>query len=99
MANTPLQSLTFSTLEDTYTIPTKTSDLTNDSGFVNASGAASAAPVQSVNRQTGAVVLTATDVDAVASNQGTANAGKFLVVGSDGIVLPVTMQTWQGGSY
>ena len=33
MANTPLQSLTFSTLEDTYTIPTKTSDLANDSGF------------------------------------------------------------------
>ena len=33
MANTPLQSLTFSTLEDTYTIPTKTSELINDSGF------------------------------------------------------------------
>lgn len=35
----------------------------------------------------------------VASNQGTANAGKFLVVGNDGIVAPVTMQTWSGGSY
>lgn len=41
----------------TRTIPTKTSDLTNDSGFVNASGAAAAAPVQSVNGQTGAVVV------------------------------------------
>lgn len=33
------------------------------------------------------------------ANQGTANAGKFMVVGSDGIVAPVTMQTWQGGNY
>ena len=41
----------------TLTIPTKTSDLTNDSGFVNASGAAAAAPVQSVNGQTGAVTV------------------------------------------
>lgn len=45
-------------LPDTTTIPTATSDLTNDSGFVNASGAASAAPVQSVNGQTGTVSLT-----------------------------------------
>lgn len=36
-------------------IPSKTSDLTNDSGFVDASGASSAAPVQSVNGQTGNV--------------------------------------------
>ena len=38
-------------------IPDSTSDLINDSGFVNAAGAAAAAPVQSVNGQTGAVVL------------------------------------------
>lgn len=38
-------------------IPTKTSDLTNDSGFVNATQAANAAPVQSVNGQTGDVVV------------------------------------------
>lgn len=37
------------------TIPNKTSDLTNDSGFVNATQAAAAAPVQSVNGQTGNV--------------------------------------------
>lgn len=42
---------------------------------------------------------TAADVSAVAANQGTANAGKFMVVGSDGIVAPVTMTVWQGGSY
>lgn len=57
MANKPLVSITFPDLPDTYTIPQKTSDLTNDSGFVNASGAAAAAPVQSVNGQTGAVTV------------------------------------------
>jgi hypothetical protein len=31
--------------------------------------------------------------------QGAANAGKFMVVGSDGNITAVTMQTWQGGSY
>ena len=38
-------------------IPSKTSDLTNDSGFVNATSAAAAAPVQSINGLTGAVEL------------------------------------------
>ena len=38
-------------------IPANVSDLAYDSGFVNAQGAAAAAPVQSVNGQTGAVVL------------------------------------------
>ena len=37
------------------TIPTATSQLTNDSGFVDAAGAAAAAPVQSVNGRTGDV--------------------------------------------
>ena len=41
----------------TLFIPTKTSELTNNSGFVNAAGAAAAAPVQSVNGQTGVVSL------------------------------------------
>lgn len=47
----------FITAEDIPAIPRNTSDLTNDSGFVNASGAAAAAPVQSVNGQTGAVTI------------------------------------------
>lgn len=42
-------------LPDTTTIPSDTSDLTNTAGFVDAAGAAAAAPVQSVNGQTGAV--------------------------------------------
>lgn len=35
----------------------------------------------------------------VSTSQGKANAGKFLVVNSQGNVEPVTMAAWQGGSY
>lgn len=35
----------------------------------------------------------------VSVSQGAANAGKFLIVGSDGNVAPVAMTAWQGGSY
>ena len=44
-------------LPDTTPIPDSTSDLINDSGFVDAAGAAAAAPVQMVNGQTGSPVL------------------------------------------
>ena len=37
--------------------------------------------------------------NAFPSDQGTANAGKFAVVGSDGKMTVVSMQTWQGGNY
>lgn len=47
-------------LLDKPTIPTKTSDLENDSGFITS------VPVQSVNSKTGAVVLDASDVGAIA---------------------------------
>ena len=33
------------------------------------------------------------------TNQGAANAGKFMVVGSDGNITAVAMSAWQGGSY
>lgn len=49
-------------------IPDSTSDLTNDSGYVTAAEAANAAPVQSVNGQTGAVSLGASDVGALPDN-------------------------------
>ena len=39
------------------------------------------------------------DVGAVAVSQGVANAGKFLAVNSSGNVEPVTMTSWQGGSF
>lgn len=40
-----------------------------------------------------------TDTSRLAANQGSANAGKFLVVGNDGVIVPVTMAAWQGGNY
>lgn len=49
-------------LPDTTVIPTKTSDLDNDSGFLTS------VPVSSVNSKTGAVVLSASDVGALPSN-------------------------------
>lgn len=49
-------------LPSSTVVPTKTSDLTNDSGFVNATQAAAAAPLQSVNGATGVVVI---DTDSI----------------------------------
>lgn len=57
LQSAPVTSVNGQTGAVTVTVPTKTSDLTNDSGFVNAAGASAAAPVSSVNGQTGAVVL------------------------------------------
>lgn len=120
--------------------PTKTSDLTNDSGFYvkpsggipdsdiasaetwNAKGTYSkpsggipksdlAAAVQDSlgkadtalqsvpSTYRTAAAQDTIDAGKIDKNQGSANAGKFLVVGADGIVAPVTMQTWQGGNY
>ncbi len=42
---------------------------------------------------------TAAEVGAVDKQQGTANAGKFLVVGTDGNVAMRTLTEWSGGSY
>ena len=83
----------YTELDNKPTIPSKTSDLTNDSGFVNASGAASAAPVQSVNGNTGAVT-----VPTVPSG-GT--AGQFLVKqsGTDYDAAWVTVPSANGGSF
>ena len=51
-------------LPDSTEIPTATSDLTNDSGFITINDVP-AAPVTSVNTKTGAVTLTASDVGAL----------------------------------
>ena len=59
---------------------------TNPSGFVDASGASAAAPVQSVNGDTGVVVLDAGDVGAIpTSEKGAANGVASL--GADGRVV------------
>lgn len=65
-----------SALPDTTVIPTDTSDLTNTAGFVDAAGAAAAAPVQSVNGQTGAVIVSGGAVDSVNGQTGTVVLGK-----------------------
>ena len=59
------------------TIPNKTSQLDNDSGFITS------APVTSVNAKTGAVTLSATDVSAIPSTL-TGTAGQVLTKTADG---------------
>lgn len=51
-------------LSDSTVIPDKTSDLTNDSGYITSADV----PVKSVNGKTGVVSLTATDVNALPSS-------------------------------
>ena len=55
----PVTSVNTQTGDVVLSIPDSTSDLVNDVGFVDAAGAAAAAPVQSVNGMTGAVVVPA----------------------------------------
>ena len=59
-----------SALPDTTVIPTDTSDLTNTAGFVDAAGAVAAAPVQSVNGQTGAVIVSGGAITSVNGRTG-----------------------------
>lgn len=58
----PVQSVNGQDGDVTVNVPTKTSDLTNDSGFITS------APVTSVNTKTGAVTLNASDVGALPSS-------------------------------
>lgn len=60
-AGTSSFSGSYNDLSNKPPIPTKTSELTNDSNYITSAGA----PVQSVNSKTGAVTLTASDVSAV----------------------------------
>ena len=88
MADAPVQSVNgyvgyvdlnaadVNALPDTTVIPTDTSDLTNTAGFVDAAGAAAAAPVQSVNGQTGNVVIGGSGVSSVNGQTGTVVLGK-----------------------
>ena len=64
-------------LPNTTVIPTKTSQLDNDSGFITS------APVTSVNAKTGAVTLSAADVSAIPSTL-TGTAGQVLTKTADG---------------
>ena len=73
------QGVALKALIDAITVPTKTSQLTNDSGYLTS------APVASVNGKTGAVTLSASDVGAAPTSHGnhvpateTANNARFL---------------------
>ena len=60
-AGTSSFSGSYNDLTNKPSIPTKTSEIDNDSGYITSAGA----PVQSVNSKTGAVTLAAADVSAV----------------------------------
>lgn len=59
-------------------IPTALSELTNDTGFVTASQAASGAPVQSVNGQTGNVTLTIPEAQVASDWNATSGVTQIL---------------------
>ena len=69
----------YNSLTNKPTIPTKTSQLTNDANYITAAQA----PVQSVNNKTGAVTLSAADVSAIPSTL-TGTAGQVLTKTADG---------------
>ena len=69
----------YNSLTNQPTIPTKTSQLTNDANYITAAQA----PVQSVNNKTGAVTLSASDVSAIPSTL-TGTAGQVLTKTADG---------------
>ena len=80
-------------LPNSTTIPTKTSQLENDSSFITAGGA----PVQSVNSKTGAVQLSASDVSAVPISGGTMtgdlNVGTNAKVQANGYITGTWLRT------
>ena len=77
----------------TLSIPDSTSDLVNDSGFVDAAGAAAAAPVQSVNWQTGAVSLSIPD-----STSDLVNDSGFVDAAGAAAAAPVQSVNGQTGA-
>ena len=88
---TPIRGIDYWTEEDqneikTYIVnqmPTKISDLQNDTNYIDASGA----PVQSVNNQTGNIVITAQSIGALTQHQdisGKANKSELSLVATSG---------------
>ena len=79
VGNLSEQEIVAAELVDLPTVPTKVSELTNDSGYITAAQA----PVQSVNNKTGTVSLTASDVSAIPSTL-TGTVGQVLTKTVDG---------------
>lgn len=88
MANTPLKSLTFPGLTDTYTVAQPSSSTPADLGTAAAGSSGDFARADHVHNKP---TYSASDVEAVAANQGAANAGKFLSIANDGEVTPVDL--------
>ena len=77
-------------LPDSTTIPTNTSDLNNDSGFITAAQA----PVQSVNGQTGSVTITVpTKTSDLNNDSGFITAAQAPVQSVNGMTGAVTVPT------
>lgn len=86
----------------TVTVPTKTSDLNNDSGFLtsavtsfngNTGAVTYTAPVTSVNGQTGAVTVTDTDTTYTFS----ISSNVITITPSSGAVQTITLPVYNGG--
>lgn len=91
-------------LPSTTAIPSKTSDLTNDSGFLTSAGAVTSfngqhgavtytAPVTSVNGQTGAVTVPDTDTTYTLSMAGNV----ITLTPSSGTASSITLPVYSGG--
>lgn len=88
-AGTSSFSGSYDDLSNKPTIPSKTSELDNDSNYITSAGA----PVQSVNSKTGAVTLAASDVGAVPTTRtvnGKALSADITLSASDVGALPST---------
>lgn len=75
----------YADLDGKPTIPTNNNQLANGAGYVTASEAALAAPVQSVAGKTGVVTLTPADVGAIPASEKGA-AGGVATLGAGGLV-------------
>ena len=98
-SNISLTASDVGALSSSTSIPSKTSDLTNDSGFITSAGA----PVQSVNGQTGAVTISVpTKTSDLTNDSGyITDAGVTSFNGSTGAVTytaPVTSVNSQTGA-
>lgn len=109
MANKALKSIKFPGLPNTYLIPPQSSDFSTSTTYAVGSYCVyqgklyrftTAHPSGAWNAAHVTEAKAADDIGGkLDKDQGSGNAGKFLVVGNDGKIAPVTMQAWQGGSY
>lgn len=100
-----------STAEHVATFSGATGKVVKDSGFTIAKSVPANAEFTDTTYESKTAASSGTDVSLVTTgekytwnnklnaNQGSGNAGKFMVVNSSGVVEPVSMTAWAGGSY